>query len=98
MRRLLALALLAAALGCESVRTYPNSDEELAPAFLAKEMCSCLFVMNQPEPYCQIWSHQDPALATYQVDRPATVVQASAGMFWGARARYQGAHFGCTLE
>jgi hypothetical protein len=98
VRRLLLLGAAAAAACSGSGRTYHNSDLQLAPAFQAKAMCSCLFVMGQTEPFCSAWSRQSPAVASYQIDWGGKSVESSAGMFWGARAYYVSQHFGCTVE
>jgi len=100
-RRALALGALAAgaALACGSgAREYANNDLVLAAAHAAHDMCACLFVMNMPEGYCRAYTRASPDVARYSVDRERRTVEASALILWGARARYAGPHFGCTLE
>ncbi len=97
MRRALALAAAAACLCCSSPG-YRDNDLQLITAYTAKEMCSCLFVLEQPEDFCRTWTRQSPAIATYRVDRQAKRVEASALLLWGASARLVDAQRGCALE
>ena len=39
-----------------SWRQYDNNDLQLATGYGAKEMCSCLFVMEMPFDYCTAWT------------------------------------------
>ena len=89
---------LALACGGGGSRQYANNDLELAAAHAAKDVCSCLFVMNMPDDYCREWVRASPDVARYSVDRANKTVEASALVLWGARARYQGPHHGCTVE
>src|SRR4051812_7732505 len=103
MRRLgLALALLVA---CGTVTAaivkppYANNDLQLLTAYRAKELCSCLFVMNLPESYCGPWTVASPNIATYQIDRDNHAVTTEALLMWGARAHLEAEpRFGCILD
>jgi len=97
MRRSLALAAAAACLSCSSPG-YRYGDLQLITAYTAKEMCSCLFVLEQPEEFCRSWTRQSPAVATYRVDRRGRRVEASALLMWGASARFVDGQRGCALE
>jgi hypothetical protein len=99
-RRLLLPLLGALATACSAGggREYDNNDLQLITAYTAKEMCSCLFVMEQDEAYCRTWTRQSPAIYTLRIDTGAKVVESSAGMLWGARARFESARVGCRLE
>jgi hypothetical protein len=85
---------------------YANNDLVLLTAYRAKDMCSCLFVMNMSEEYCADWTVASPNIATYAIDRQAKAVTTSALVFWGARAHYEGGppgptgydYFGCILD
>lgn len=92
----LLLALVLVAPACDSPR-YQDNDLELLTRYRAKEMCSCLFVMEQTEPYCASYTVQPPDLATYTVDWDKKEVRTQAMMYWGARARFQGPLWGCRL-
>jgi hypothetical protein len=101
MRRWLTLLLLGlVAPGCasDSGRMYANSDLELAPAYAARQVCSCVFVMQMGEDYCRRWTQVSPDIAGWRVDYEARTVQSSSLLFWHAQARFVDEHTGCVLE
>ena len=103
MRRLLTLLALPVLFACSGTaedgsRLYDNSDLELITGYTAKEMCSCLFVMERPEDFCRAWTKANPAIASAQVDLEAKVVRSSALSFWDATARFVDDRTGCVLE
>ena len=51
-----------------------------------------------PEDYCRAWVKVSPDVARSSVDQANKTVESSALVLWGARATYQGPHFGCVLE
>lgn len=94
MRRLV-IALLA--LGACGGGQYNNNDLVLAPAYRAKEVCSCVFVMGMPEDFCKAWTVATPNVAAFSVDRGSQTVTSNAILLWGARASVDSdARFGCT--
>jgi hypothetical protein len=96
---LLAACTVAGPLACSpGYREYDNNDLQLITAYTAKEMCSCLFGMEQDETSCRVWTRQSPAVYSLRIDREAKLVESSAGMLWGARARFESARAGCRLE
>lgn len=95
-RIIAALALLA--LSCGGTHEYRNNDLELAVNHAARDVCSCLFVMELDEAGCAAWVRARPEVASFRVDRQRKVVEASAFLLWGARARYDGPRYGCVLE
>jgi hypothetical protein len=94
-RATIGLLLLGALSGCER---YQDNDLELLTAYRAKELCSCLFVMEQSEEYCRAYTVAAPNLATFKIDPVAKEVSTSAVLLWGQRARWVSAHDGCRLE
>ena len=92
------LLVTAAVLACGGSSEYANNDLELAASHAAHDLCSCLFVMNMPEDYCRAWVKASPEVARFPTDPQKKTVAASARIRWGARARHEGAHHGCTLE
>ena len=82
--------------GCDA--TYSDNDLELLTRYRAKNLCSCLFVMERGEKYCSAWTSQAPRLATYSIDWDAREVSTQAMMYWGAKARFVDAERGCVLE
>lgn len=88
-------ALGIAAGGCEA--TYDDHDLKLLTRYRAKELCSCLFVMEMDEAFCDRWTTQPPDVATYTIDRKRREVRTQAMMYFAARARFVDAHFGCRL-
>jgi hypothetical protein len=93
----LAVALLASC-GGSSSRPYSRNDLQLLTAYGAKESCSCLFVLEQPEDFCLALTRQSPAIDTVRVDRSKKSVETAALLFWGARAHFVDAQTGCVLE
>lgn len=94
-RALSTFAVLAlAACGGEG---YDNNDAELAVHQKAKEMCSCLFVMELTEAQCAAWTKVSPNVASAEIDREAKRVRSTALGFWAASARFDGRN-GCVLE
>ena len=81
----LLLLLGLAAVSCGD--RYTENDLELLTHYRAKELCSCLFVMEQTEDYCKLWTTASPNLATFSVDYDEKTVETQAAMFWGAKAR-----------
>ena len=98
MKRL-AFVLLALA-GCDSSssRLYDNNDLELATGYGAKELCSCLFVMEMPIDYCTAWTKASPAVTRFSVDTDAKTVESTALLDWGSKARFDAEKFGCVLD
>ena len=97
----LAPALLCALLcGCDSSkgRLYDNNDLELATAYTAKELCSCLFVMEMPQDYCAAWTKASPAVTKFNVNLDQKTVETTALVDWGSRARFDSDKFGCVLD
>lgn len=92
------VAALLLSCGGSPAREYDNNDLQLITAYTAREMCSCLFVLEQSEEYCRIWTRQNPALYTLKIDREQKVVSSAAVMLWGARARFVDAAVGCVLD
>ena len=102
MNRLLALASLTLIAACADAtsdpRTFDNNDLELAVGNGARMGCSCRFVMNQTEEYCQAWVKASPDVAKVSFDLGAKTATASAFLSWGATARFVDAKRGCVLQ
>ncbi len=97
MRRLLCIAtLLAAISGCSD--SYDRNDLELITAFTAKQMCTCVFVMNHDEAFCRNWVAESPPVATVSVNLADQTTEAEALLMWGASAHFVSERFGCLLD
>jgi hypothetical protein len=94
--RALAVALLVALTTCAR-EGYDNNDGELAVRQKAKEMCSCLFVMELSEQQCEAWTRVSPNVARARIDYEGERVHATALGLWSASAHYEG-RTGCVLE
>jgi len=95
------LVVVGAAAGCAKkadVRTYDNSLFELASGFAAKETCSCRFVMQRDEAFCEEWVRVSPDVAKARVDEEAKVVTARALGMGKATDRYVDEQLGCVLD
>jgi len=88
--------LLGTVSACDA--TYTDHDLELLTRYRAKDMCSCLFVMERSKDYCVRWTRQPPNLATFKIDWDRREVRTQAMLYWGARARFVDNHFGCVLD
>jgi hypothetical protein len=101
MKRL-ALAMVVLLGGCASrtsdPQTYDNNDLELVVGNAARMSCTCLFVMKMDDEFCRAWVKASPSVASYTVDREKKVVEATALLEWGARARFVDERRGCVLE
>ena len=71
----------------------------IASAYLAKEMCSCLFVVGRSAEECEHSVAQGPQIARYEAstDRVEAWVRFTFGLFHNS-ARFEGARFGCRLQ
>jgi hypothetical protein len=96
MTRRAALALLVLVAAC-SDEGYDNNDAVLAVHQKAKEMCSCLFVMELPESHCAEWTRVTPNVARATIDWQHKRVHATALGFWAADAHFDG-RTGCVLD
>lgn len=92
------MAVLLTACAPSPDREYDNNDLELVTRYAAKELCSCLFVMQRDQGYCGEWTRASPNLRTYRVDWANRRVETQAVLYWGASARYVSARRGCVLE
>lgn len=98
MKRLAFAALLALSCDSSSSRLYDNNDLQLATGYNAKEMCSCLFVMQMPVDYCQDWTRASPAVVRFKIDDELKTVESTGLLNWGNRARFVSDQFGCVLD
>ncbi len=90
--------VLASCGGGGGSRLYDNNDLELLTAYTARDACSCLFVMERDEASCRAFVKAQPAVARLRVDAEQKVVETTALLLWGARARFVDARSGCVLE
>lgn len=93
--------LLALALGCGAPtgeRLYASNDLQLVGDYTAKNVCSCLFVMEQTEDYCRAWVKANPSVARVSIDRQNKAVTSAALLLWGSTARYVDDVQGCVSD
>lgn len=100
MRKSAAIAALVLAASCDSGswRQYDNNDLQLATGYGAKELCSCLFVMEMPLDYCQAWTRASPAVAKFTIDFELKRVESTALLEWGNHAKFESGRFGCVID
>src|SRR5262245_1477666 len=104
MRRLLLIAMAAAALACGpeefplGLREYQNSDLVLGAAHEANDLCVCAFVMGMPDDWCIDYTRATPDVAKFTIDHAQKTVSASALIMWVGDAHYTEPHFGCVLQ
>jgi hypothetical protein len=100
MKRLLLGLSAALALSCGggTSRQYNNNDLVLAVQHAARDACSCIFVMEQDEAFCQAWTRATPDVAKVTIDRVNKTVTATSMVLWSAKARFVDAQLGCVAE
>lgn len=100
MRRyiLIPAVLLLLLLRWDRAAAGPVGDIELLMGFSAKESCSCVFVVQQTDAFCQAFGQQEgyPPL-TLIIDHTAKTVTADAGIGKTRLARATDTG-GCTLD
>lgn len=96
MRPLTFVLLLA---GCSSdLHKYDNGLFELAAGFNAKEACSCVFVSEQTEDKCDLWTTVSPDVAGFVLDREAGTVTSKALGGSKTIARFVDEQQGCVVD
>ena len=83
--------------GCEE-SGYDNHDLMLLTRYRAKDLCSCIFVMQRDEEYCRNWTKASPNLATVRVDMEQKTVETAAMQYWSGKAKWINQREGCRLE
>jgi len=98
-------ALVAVLASCQSQsgggdgrRGYDNNDLELVTAYTAKDACTCLFVLRRDEAYCRAFVKASPEVARLTVYPEQKMVETTALLLWGARARLVDERTGCQVE
>lgn len=98
MRRLVWLAVVTLGLSIGACEPgYDNNDLELAVAYRAKAVCSCLWVMERDLDYCMAWTKASPNVAEIDVDYEQHMVFAHGLLLWSARAKWVGERYGCVF-
>ncbi len=73
-----------------------NAFPSIISSWYSKELCSCIFVLEQDEPFCHSVVKQWLPVGGFSIDRNAKTTTA-----WGLgrtnSARYTGSRTGCTL-
>jgi uncharacterized protein YjiK len=72
--------------------------KEAPSAGLAKEMCSCLFVAEQTEDYCQLVTKESRILAKWEVDYTKQEVTAKGMNFVSKASLDEDSRFGCSIR
>lgn len=98
MKRLALAALVLASCSAGTSRQYDNNDLQLVTAYAAKELCSCVFVMEMSVEYCREWTRASPAVTKFKIDEVRKTVETTALLEWGTRARFDSAKFGCVID
>ena len=91
------LLLLACTRDANEPEKYSTALLTLATSFAAQEGCSCRFVMERDEAFCEEWIRVSPDVATVTVDEQAKTVTSSALMGWKRTARFVEGQ-GCQLD
>ncbi|WP_141733725.1 hypothetical protein [Oligoflexus tunisiensis] len=106
------IALLIAQLTILALLLWPDSYTglrtldilQLATGYRAKEICSCLFVLERSEQDCDAWTRDIAMGAAYRVDKSSKSVTGSFQWLGAARpifpsvAKFQDERRGCLLQ
>ena len=95
MKILIASMILAMTWGCS--HGYPNNDLQMITVYRAKELCSCLFVIQQTEDHCINWTVANPNITSFDIDAENKSVRSQALMFWHAKADFIDDKTGCRI-
>ena len=91
------LLLLACASRGNAPEEYSASVLSLAASFAAQEGCSCRFVMERDQAFCEEWIRVKPDVARITVDEQAKTVTSRAFLAWKRTARFVPGD-GCRLD
>jgi hypothetical protein len=89
--------ILACASGAVEREKYSAPLLTLATSFAAQEGCSCRFVMERDQAFCEEWIRVSPDIARITVDEEKKSVTSKALMGWSRTARFVEGQ-GCTLD
>ena len=90
--------LIAATIAFAQLPSYDAGRLGLGTAFIAKEMCSCIFVSGQSEEYCRAYTETSPKLVfSASVDQEEKSVTARGAFFLKRKAVWRGKREGCGL-
>lgn len=84
--------------GGDGRRVYDNNDLELVTTYTAKDACTCLFVLRRDEAYCRAFVKANPEVARLTIYREQKMVETTALLLWGARARLVDERTGCQVD
>ncbi len=93
MRKLFIGLILVFLSGC----TYTLDDIHIAMGFMAKETCSCAFVVKQTDEFCRAYGDLDAIPMKIAINHEAKTASAEFLWFWNRFAAYEGTGVGCRL-
>ena len=83
-----------AAMHYEHLKRFPA----ILPAFYAKQMCSCLYVLKRTEEFCHIYARQDPfQITASEHDKVKKSVRVT-GLGRVDSASFVSEKYGCILD
>ncbi len=97
LRLLVGLALIAVVFWIVTGWANLVSVPAILPAYLAKETCSCRFVIGQTDAYCKSYASSWVPFASVDVDTAARRVEASV-LGVGRVAKHMSTRDGCRLD
>lgn len=77
--------------------TQVRDFSHIISSYYAKEMCTCVFVIEQKEETCHNIVRQYVPISEVVIDREQRAVT-TTGLFQSNRAHFVSAQLGCTLE
>lgn len=95
MLRVAAIVLVVFALGCTQEDEYKMGRAELGLNFVAKNMCSCLWVAGMNETHCRDHARLEQVNPTVDVHPESRTVEATLFWIYEAKARFISDRVGC---
>ena len=91
------LCILIAGITFDRFGYYP-SDLKIGNNYMAKEYCSCIFVQEMADSWCQANLVKAPFASRFLVDRERQSVKVESLWVLTSRADFRGSRFGCHLN
>ena len=97
MKWLCGVLLLSLLVGCSRSGEFKASVLDLGLGFTAKNYCSCVFVAEHSEDFCQDYASIEQVKPKLTIDFENKISESRLFFVFSAKAVYNGAQSGCAL-